>query len=132
MAGYISRIMDHDNWSLDPVMFKVSDDWWGLHTVDSFATHYNAQLECFNSRYACPGSEAVDSFTADWGGENNWWYPPPCLVARVIGYAEVCKAQGTLIVPAWQSAHYWPVLYMPRWSFYCIICGRYGIITPVH
>ena len=26
MAGYISRIMDHDKWSLDPVMFKVLDD----------------------------------------------------------------------------------------------------------
>ena len=36
MAGYISRIIDHDNWSLDPVMFKVLDDWWGLHTLNSF------------------------------------------------------------------------------------------------
>ena len=31
-------------------------------------------------------------------------------MARVIGHAEVCKAQGTLVLPAWQSAHYWPVL----------------------
>ena len=70
MAGYISRIMDHDNWSLDPVVFKVLSDRWGLHTLNSFAAHYNAQLEHFtcNSRYACPGSEAVDSFTAGWGG----------------------------------------------------------------
>ena len=103
IADYISRIVDHDDWSLDPIMFKTLDDLWGPHTVDRFATHYNAQLERFNSRCACPGTEAVDSFTSDWGGENNWWYPPPCLVARVIGHAEVCKAQGTLIVPAWQS-----------------------------
>ncbi|KAL5497424.1 hypothetical protein EMCRGX_G013893 [Ephydatia muelleri] len=89
------------------------DDSWGPRTVDRFATHYNAQLERFNSRYACPGSEAVDSFTSDWGGENNWWCPPPCLVARVIGHAEVCKAQGTLIIPAWQSAHYYGVSFAP-------------------
>ena len=35
MAGYFSRIMDHDNWSLDPVMFKVLYDWWGLHALNS-------------------------------------------------------------------------------------------------
>ena len=57
MADYISRIVDHDDWSLDSTMFKVLDDLWGPHTVDRFATHYNAQLERFNSQYACPGSE---------------------------------------------------------------------------
>ena len=31
-------------------------------------------------------------------------------MARTIGHAEVFKARGTLIVPAWQSAHYWPLL----------------------
>ena len=72
MADYISRIVDHDDWSLDPIMFKALDELWGPHTVDRFATHYHSQLERFNSRYACPGSEAVDSFTTDWGGENNW------------------------------------------------------------
>ena len=61
--------MDHDDWSLDPTVLKALNELWGLHTVDRFATHYNAQVERFNSSYACPGSEA---FTADWSGENNW------------------------------------------------------------
>ena len=101
IADYISRIVDNNDWSLDPIMFKMLDDLWGPHTVHRFATHYNAKLEHFNSRYACPGSEAVDSFTVNWGGENNWWCSPPCLVARVLEHAEVCKAQGTLVIPAW-------------------------------
>ena len=45
---------------------------WGPHTVDKFATPYNAQVKRFNSHYPCPGSEAVDAFPVNWFGENNW------------------------------------------------------------
>ena len=67
IADYISRIVDQEDWSLDPIMFKTLDGLRGPYTVDRFATHYNAQLELFNSQYACPGSETVDSFTSDCG-----------------------------------------------------------------
>ena len=83
---------------------------WIVYSDASNTGYGGYMVERFNSWYACPGSEAMDSFTTDEGGENNWWCPPPCLVARTIGHAEVCKAWGTLIVPAWQSAHYWPLL----------------------
>ena len=32
------------------------------------------------------------------------------LVNRTLRHVEVCKAMGTLIVPAWKSASYWPLL----------------------
>ena len=92
-------------------MYKLLDAKWGPHTVDRFATCYNVQVERFNSRYACPGSEAVDAFTVDWSKENNWWCPPPMLVPRVLRHADRCNAQGTLVVPMWESAHFWPLLY---------------------
>ena len=57
MADYISRIMDYDDWSLDPFMFKALDDLWGPHTVDRFARHYNSQLERF-SWQSCTGDAA--------------------------------------------------------------------------
>ena len=41
----------------------------------SIVLHLNAQLPRFNSRFAMPGSEAVDTFTVDWRGDNNWWSP---------------------------------------------------------
>ena len=45
----------------------------GVHSIDRFADNYNSHLPRFNSRFACPGAEAVDAFTVDWGGgENNW------------------------------------------------------------
>ncbi|KAL5497337.1 hypothetical protein EMCRGX_G013798 [Ephydatia muelleri] len=81
-----------------------------LKTVlDQFAASYN-KVERFNSSYACPGTEAVDTFTVNWSGENNWWCPPPTLVRRMIRHAKCCKAQGTLVVPCWESAPFWPLL----------------------
>ena len=73
-------------------------------------TFHNSQLPRFNSRCWNPGSEAVDAFTVNWAGENNWWCPPISLVPRVIRHAQVCGARGTLVVPCWPSVPFWPLL----------------------
>ena len=64
----------------------------------------------FHSRFLCPGTEAVDTFTANWEGELCWLVPPLYLVSRALRHAELCKAKGTLAVPLWKSAVYWPLL----------------------
>ena len=51
-----------------------------------------------------------DAFTVNWSDEINEWVPPVHLVSGMLRHAEVCKAMGTLIVPAWKSAPYWPLL----------------------
>ena len=96
----------------------MTGDWiqWSLqmmgpHTIDCFADTYNRQVPCFNSRFLSPGSEAVDAFTCNWGEETNWWCPPIHLITRVLQHARKTKAHGTLIVPCWHSAPFWPVLY---------------------
>ena len=66
-ADYLSRIIDHDDWKVNPSIFASLDQCWGPHVVDRFASYYNAQLPCFNSRFSNPGTEAVDAFTCDWG-----------------------------------------------------------------
>ena len=109
-ADFLSRIIDYDDWFLNPSVFAWLDSMWGPHTVDRFADWNNCQLPRFNSRCWNPGSEAVDAFTADWRGENNWWCPPVSLVPRVIAHAQACRAEGTLIVPEWKSAPFWPLL----------------------
>lgn len=110
IADELSRIIDLDDWQLNPVVFSIVDDRWGPHSVDRFAADYNTQLSRFNSRYAVPGCEAVDAFTVHWGSEFNWWCPPLGLVPRVLGHAKSCAAQGTLVVPLWPSAPFWPLL----------------------
>ena len=59
----ISRIVDYDDWCLDPVIFNWLDY---PHEEDRFADNYNTQVTTFNSRYACPNSEAIDAFPVNW------------------------------------------------------------------
>ena len=95
---------------LNPQVFEQLDALWGPYTVDRFASCDNTQLPRFNSCCWNPGSEAVDAFTVNWQGENNWWCPPIVLIPRVIRHAQICGAQGTLIVPHWSSAPFWPII----------------------
>ena len=75
--------------------------------VERFASHYYFQVPRFNSRFACPISEAIDAFTQDWSHDNNWVCPPPSDCFKTM---KSCKAHGTLIVPEWPSAIFWPLL----------------------
>lgn len=110
-ADYISKIVDYDDWSVDPGIFKQLDIRWGRHTVDRFASYYNTQLPRFNSRFWNPGSEGVDTFTCSWKDENNWLCPPIYLIPRAIQHARKCSAAATLLVPQWPSAPFWPMLF---------------------
>ena len=111
LADYLSRIVDHDDWSLDGAIFQQLDHRWGPHTIDRFATHYNTQLPRFNSRFWNPGTEGVDAFTCDWSKDMNWLCPPVFLIPRVLRHASKCHARGTLVVPEWPSAPFWPIIF---------------------
>ena len=50
-ADFLSRVVDFDDWSVNPALFRLVDARWGPHTVDRFACFYNAQVERFNSRF---------------------------------------------------------------------------------
>ena len=110
-ADLLSRIVDCDDWMLNPVVFAEVDRLLGPHSVDRFANWQNFQTTRFNSRCWSPGSEAVDAFTVDWGKENNWVCPPISLIPRIIRHAQVCMARATMLVPVWTTAPFWPLLY---------------------
>ena len=109
-ADYWSKVIDTDDWMLNPSHFRQLDDLWGPHTIDRFASHNSFQIARFSSRWWCPGAEVIDAFTVDWGRENNWLVPPVFLIPRVISHMRLGSEQGTLVVPFWQSAHWWPLL----------------------
>jgi hypothetical protein len=105
-ADFVSRIVDFDDWGICfPVLRQV------VGSVDCFATFYNAQLPQFYSRFWNPGSEAADGFTVSWLGECCWLVPPLHLIVRVLKHAKACSAVGTLIIPAWKSAPFWPFIF---------------------
>ena len=105
-AHFLSRFVDKDDWSLNPVVFQDIDAKWGPHTVDRFSSYYNAQLPRFNSKFASPGSCGVDAFAQDWSRENNWICPPVSLIVCSIRKLENSNGSGTLVIPEWPSAFF--------------------------
>ena len=78
--------------------------WTGLRTMRI--------LSCpVNSRFWCPGTEAVDAFSVSWAGENNWLVPPIFLIAKVLNHMAALSGGVILVVPAWPSAPFWPLIF---------------------
>ncbi len=48
--------------------------------------------------------------TQDWSNDMNWIVPPPKMVSAVLQKMDKERAMGILIVPAWKSAPYWPMV----------------------
>ena len=116
-ADCLSKEIDYDDWCTTAALFYELDHAWGPHTIDRFASSKNAKTRRFNSRMWTPGCEAVNAFAQDWGGEFNWVVPPVSMIPDVIEHARECAATGTLIVPFWQSAPFWPMLLRGSQSF---------------
>ncbi|CAH3178694.1 unnamed protein product [Porites lobata] len=106
----ISKFVDLDDYSINDGVFYSLDELWGPHTCDRFACHYNAKLPKFNTRLYQPGTSGVNAFAQDWSNDNNWLCPPVCLTSKVLSHLKVCNAAGTLVVPLWRSAYFWPRL----------------------
>lgn len=87
-AVTISRIIDYDDWGIDPAIFGILDIAWGPHIVDYFASLYNKKVDRFHSCFWSPGCEAVDTFTFRLGQRSelvgtttapSMSYHPPCI-----------------------------------------------------
>ena len=111
LADYVSRIVESDDWSVHWSVYRWLDCLWGPHECDRFADETNTHCSRFNSRFLCPGTEAVDTFTVCWRGVINWVCPPVCLIPRVIEFIKRQGCKRTLVVPAWPSAVFWPLLF---------------------
>ena len=109
-ADAISKFIDSDDWQLDRQIFLELDSLWGPHSIDLFASFKSSHLSTFASRFWNPGSFAVDAFTGDWSQQFSWIVPPPRLVGRVLEYMSKCAADGSLVIPFWPSAPWWPFL----------------------
>ena len=64
-----------------------------------------------------PGTAGVDAFFQDWQHENCLVVPPVVLLLTVLVFMFRCDAGGTLLVPYWPSAPFWPLLVHKLWSF---------------
>jgi hypothetical protein len=107
-ADKISKSTDCDDWEIDKDVFTKLNNVWGPHTIDRFASDYNTKCKVFNSKYWCTG---INAFDQHWGQENNWIVPPPSVAQKCIQKMKQETANGTIIIPYWKSASYWPLIY---------------------
>jgi hypothetical protein len=126
-----SRIVDRGDWTVQPWVFQECERRWGTHTVDRFADYLNAWVPRFNSKWWCPGAEAVDAFSQDWGPENNWVVAPFDEILNVLLHVQECQARATVIVPIWKGQPWWPLLQALRtdqWEL--VVRGPSGEVEP--
>ena len=109
-ADFLSKMVDHDDWQTTPAFFGYLENRWGPHTVDRFASSTNTKLKRFNSKFLCPNTEQVNAFAVSWSGENNYLAPPVTYVPKVLAHMSSCKAKGTIVVPYWPSAAFYPLV----------------------
>ncbi len=110
LANQLSKTPDRDDWQLNPRLFATLNQLWGRHDLDSFASAQNALLPRFWSRFPAPGAAGTDAFEQVWSGLNLWMNPPFGLIDRILVKAAEDKAVATIVVPAWKSRPWWPIL----------------------
>ncbi len=115
-ADYLSKMKDHYDFELNRRIFARLDEMWGPHSIDRFSSGKTVLVQSgrFNSRFWQPeeqGCEGIDAFAQDWSGETNWVHPPYRLVGRVIMHMMRTKARGTVVLPWWEGAAWWPLIH---------------------
>ena len=113
-ADYLSKTTEHYDFSLGHLSFQRCDKRWGPHTIDRFSSENSVRVSSgrYNARFLqhgeAKGCEGIDAFRYDWKGENNWCHPPYKMVGQAVAHMRKCKASGTILVPMWKRAAWWP------------------------
>ncbi len=111
VADTLSRLpKDRSDWRLNREVFKMLDRLWGPHTIDWFATRNNSQLPRFASWTADAKCTYVDALKNLHRKENGFANPPFAVIGLVLQRLRATKNPLTLVVPAWPSQHWWPMI----------------------
>ena len=90
-ADNISRIIDHDDWSITSEFYDHLNSMYDPFTLDCLAFSNTAKCRKFYSKFWCPGTSGVDAFSFDWSNENCWLVPSVYSVIRTVHHIEYCK-----------------------------------------
>ena len=61
-ADELSKIINYDVW-LKAKSFFTTESLWGPQTIDRSADNENTKITYFDSRFWCPGTKVVDTFS---------------------------------------------------------------------
>lgn len=101
-ADWLSRsTVDPGEWHLHPQLFGELSQRFGLPEVDMFASHLNAQLPRFVSRFPSPGAEQTNALRCRWPRTLLYAFPPLPLIPQVIRKIVEEEAEVILVAPFW-------------------------------
>ena len=109
-ADYLSKRSVSGTWVVAYDVFYRIDKVWGPHDFDRFADNLNSKCRKFNSEFLVEGSSGVNAFNFHWGGYNNWVAPPVPLVSAAIKHMQKSRCVGSLVIPKWKTASFWPLI----------------------
>ena len=134
IADYMSKtgLGDEHSFMVQPWVQQLLQAQFGPHTIDRFASRNNVQVvpPRYNSRFFEPEAEWLNSFSCHWDRgpnqirENNWIHPPYAIMGRTLRHLITCGAQGTIILPHWEVAPWWPIIAELLPSHQCIALGQ--------
>ncbi len=107
---------DHFSYSLLPEIRDYIQASFGEHTIDRFASCNNVQVASrrYYSKFYESEATWLNAFSCHWkfspSGtlENKWIHPSYNMIGRVCLYLIRCQAIGTVILPVWPLAPWWP------------------------
>ena len=116
-ADHISKLVDHGDWMIQPMLFKALFERFRGFNYDLFSSGRTRQSApdgrtvAWFSRWAEPGSSG-DAFAADWGTLGRVWACPPlALIEFCIVKAHLERADIVIVLPKFTN------MLWRRWLF---------------
>jgi len=105
-----SRENPSDDWGIDEISFQKLQNKFS-YTLDVFASPVSYRLHRYFCLNGSPTAFGQNAFCHSWENEILWVCPPVSQIIPAIRRIRKLKsATGTLIVPAWETASFWPFL----------------------
>ena len=111
-ADLLSRFVSKDDWRVNPPCF----DWLMPNGTPTRSTVL-PPIITLSFRVSTPSLLlpvapvlTVDALVQDWSGENNSVCPTVGIVVNAVRVLTGCSGRGTLIIPEWPRASFWPLL----------------------
>ena len=109
-ADYESRTFDLSDFSIDFDHFLLINEKFGFFELDCFASQSNKKCLRYYSKFQEKDSEGVNFFAQSIPKVNLFVFPPVQIITPTLYHLQLHKSFGTLIVPLWMSAVFWPFL----------------------
>ena len=106
-----TRGFNSDDWIVPEDVFTQIVNFWGVPTVDLFASHSNAKCEKFYSVNYEVESARTDAFTFAWTGEHAYLAPPVSKILMAAKKIALTNMTAVLIIPCWPGCRFWPHLF---------------------